>query len=132
VALLSQQLRRFLDEQVWLENRRIMQVLHEIEAHALAVRQAPPSGSFMELDDTGPDIELPMERPLFSPPLKGAITDQVLQEGNVPIPTDILFEQVIVDKNALAVRIRRALIARGRSPWQNCWRSIRQNTFLWH
>lgn len=56
VALLSQQLRRFLDDQVWLENRRIMQILHEIEAHALAIRQAPPPGPFMELDDTGPDI----------------------------------------------------------------------------
>lgn len=28
VAQLSQQLRRFLDEQAWLENRRIMDLLH--------------------------------------------------------------------------------------------------------
>ena len=34
VAQLSQQLRRFLDDQVWLENRRIMDILHGIEAKA--------------------------------------------------------------------------------------------------
>jgi hypothetical protein len=112
VALLSQQLRRFLDDQVWLENRRIMQVLHEIEAHALAVRHAPPSGPFMELDDTGPDLALPMERPLFSPPLKGAITDQILEDGDISIPADILFDQVIVDKARLVARIRRTLMGR--------------------
>lgn len=32
VAVLSQQLRRFLDDQAWLENRRIMDILHGIEA----------------------------------------------------------------------------------------------------
>ncbi|MDA8334151.1 MAG: DUF3375 domain-containing protein [Peptococcaceae bacterium] len=112
VALLSQQLRRFLDDQVWLENRRIMQVLHEIEAHALAVREDQPSGSFMELDDIGPDIELPMEKPLFSPPLKTFVADQVLEGGDVPVSADVLFDQVVVDKARLAARIRRALMAR--------------------
>ena len=38
VALLSQQLRRFLDDQAWLENRRIMEMLRGIETAALAVR----------------------------------------------------------------------------------------------
>lgn len=43
VAALSQQLRRFLDDQAWLENRRIMDILHGIESKALALRDAPPS-----------------------------------------------------------------------------------------
>lgn len=42
VAELSKQLRRFLDDQVWLENRRIMDILRGIEAKALAFRSAPP------------------------------------------------------------------------------------------
>lgn len=37
VAQLSQQLRRFMDDQTYLENRRIMEILHSIEAKALAV-----------------------------------------------------------------------------------------------
>jgi hypothetical protein len=44
VAQLSQQLRRFLDDQAWLENRRIMDILHGIEAKALALRETPPAG----------------------------------------------------------------------------------------
>ncbi len=69
VAMLSQQLRRFLDDQAWLENRRIMDILHGIEASALALRDAPPAGEFMQIDDTGADLELPMERPLYTPRL---------------------------------------------------------------
>lgn len=42
VAQLSQQLRRFLDDQVWLENRRIMDILRALEAKALGVREHPP------------------------------------------------------------------------------------------
>ncbi|BBP04700.1 hypothetical protein TPL01_30260 [Sulfuriferula plumbiphila] len=41
VAQISQQLRRFLDDQAWLENRRIMDILHGIEAKALALRDLP-------------------------------------------------------------------------------------------
>ena len=43
VRLLSEQLRRFLDDQVWLENRRVMDILHSIESNALRVRQTGPS-----------------------------------------------------------------------------------------
>ena len=66
VALLSQQLRRFLDDQAYLENRRIMDLLRGIEAGALAVRQALPTGDFMTMAGMSADIDLPMERPLHS------------------------------------------------------------------
>ena len=45
VAKLSEQLRRFLDDQAWLENRRIMDILHSIENHALALREDVPAGT---------------------------------------------------------------------------------------
>ena len=38
VAQLSQQLRRFLDDRAFLENRRILDLLHGIETRALALR----------------------------------------------------------------------------------------------
>ena len=52
VAQLSQQLRRFLDDQAWLENRRIMDILHGIEAKALSLRSAPPSGDVMSIAES--------------------------------------------------------------------------------
>jgi Protein of unknown function (DUF3375) len=109
VALLSQQLRRFLDDQAWLENRRIMDILHGIETRALAIRDEPPAGEFMKIDDTGADIELPMERPLYTPPLKPLIADVVLESGDEELDAAALFSQVVIDKAALSRHIRNAL-----------------------
>jgi len=112
VARLSDQLRRYLDDKVWLENRQIMQTIRAIEQGALATRALPPPGPFIELDEPGPTIDLPTERPLFSPPWKPTIADQVLVAGEGDIPTDVLYEQVYVDKTELAAHIRRALQTR--------------------
>jgi hypothetical protein len=109
VARLSEQLRRYLDNKAWLENRFIMQVIQGIERTALAIRAAPPADPFMTIDESCPAIELPMERPLFSPPWKPIIGDLELQTGDGNIATDVLYEQVYVDKPHLAARIRRAL-----------------------
>ena len=112
VARLSQQLRRFLDDQAWLENRRIMDILHAIEARALAVREALPAGDFMPLADTAATIELPMERPLHTPPLKPLIADIELLEGDVEVDAAALFAQVVIDRAELSRHIRQALQAR--------------------
>jgi Protein of unknown function (DUF3375) len=45
VRTLSDQLRRFLDDQAWLENRRVMDLLRSIEANALRVRAHGSSSS---------------------------------------------------------------------------------------
>lgn len=42
VARLSEQLRRYLDDKAWLENRRIMQLIREIEQTALSIRDRAP------------------------------------------------------------------------------------------
>ncbi len=109
VRLLSQQLRRFLDDQAWLENRRIIEILRGIEANALSVRAAPPRGEFMSLDAMSVSVELPMQRPLFTPALKSAIATQTLEAGEEAFSADILFGQVVIDKAQLARNIRHAL-----------------------
>jgi len=112
VARLSQQLRRYLDEQAFLENRRVMQLLQEIETSALGVREALPQGGFMDIEEPAPTIHLPMERPLYSPPVKPLITGEVLIGDQAQILADALFDQVIVDKTRLQANIRRLLAAR--------------------
>lgn len=109
VAQLSQQLRRFLDDQAWLENRRIMDILHGVEAKALAVRDAQPQGEFMAIAESAADLELPMERPLYAPPLKPRIADIALQVGDDELDSSALFSQVVIDKAALARHIRQSL-----------------------
>ncbi|MES2356195.1 MAG: DUF3375 domain-containing protein [Pseudomonadota bacterium] len=109
VARLSQQLRRFLDDQAWLENRRIMDILHGIEAKSLAIRDTPPAGVMMALADTAADIELPMERPLYTPSIKPAIADVNLELGDGNVDAAALFSQVVIDTAQLARHIRHAL-----------------------
>ena len=127
VAQLSQQMRRFLDDQAWLENRRIMDILHGIESKALALRDFPPSGTVMEIPDSTSEIELAMERPMFSPAIKPVIANLALQAGDENIDPSALFDQVVLDKVRLARHIRHALQDRaqitlselvGRSPLQ--------------
>lgn len=109
VARLSQQLRRFLDDQAWLENRRIMDILHTIEGRTLAVREALPQGNFMPLDNTAASIELPMERPLYKPPLKALLADIELEEGDADLDAAALYAQVIIDRSQLSHHIRQSL-----------------------
>ena len=109
VAGLSQQLRHFLDDQAWLENRRIMDILHRIEAHAIALTNAMPSGSFSQLSDASAAVELAMERPLFTPALKPLIQSLELQSGVADSDIRALFDQVAVDTARLKREVQRAL-----------------------
>jgi hypothetical protein len=112
VADLSRQLRRFLDDQAWLENRRIMDILRGVEAKALALRHSPPAGDVITIAEVAADIELPMERPLYVPGMKPHIEDSELQNGEVDIDTAALFSQIVIDKTELAAHIRQSLQSR--------------------
>lgn len=113
VAQLSQQLRRFLDDKAWLENRRIMDILRGIEGKALALRDAAPTASrspdFMQIDEIGAGVELALERPLYQPPQQTVLTRVALQLGDTDVDAAALFAQVRVDKAALSAHIRQSL-----------------------
>lgn len=109
VAQLSQQLRRFLDDRAVVENRRILDLLHGIESKALGIREAAPSGTVMRIDAMGADIELPLERPLFTPGMKQRLADLTLMTGEDDIDTARLFDQIVVDKARLRSAVQRAL-----------------------
>ncbi|MBC7380372.1 MAG: DUF3375 domain-containing protein [Burkholderiaceae bacterium] len=109
VAQLSQQLRRFLDDQAWLENRRIMDILRSIEARAVALRDTPPAMSLMSIADTAADIELPMERPLHTAKIKPLIANLNLEAGDADLNAAALFSQWVIDKPLLERNIRKLL-----------------------
>ena len=116
VAQLSQQLRRFLDDKAWLENRRIMDILRGIEAKTLALRDAAPQlmreAEFAHIDAPHADIDLPFERPLHQPAVHTALTRIALTAGDSDVAADALFSQVTVDKVALNAHIRKTLQTR--------------------
>lgn len=112
VAQLSQQLRRFLDDQAWLENRRIMDILRNVEARALAVRGTPLMGEFMGINEIGATVELPMERPLYSPAVTTRMAQVTVAMGDTDVDAAALYSQVRVDKAALASHVRQMLQTR--------------------
>ena len=109
VALLSQQLRRFLDDQAFLENRRIMEILRGIESGALAVRGQQPAGDFITIDEIATRIELPMERPLYAAAPKSALLSAAIAAGDEDLDAAALYAQFVVDKAALAQHVQRSL-----------------------
>lgn len=105
VRQLSEQLRRFLDDQVWLENRRIFEILRSIESNAMAVRNDSHVPVEMTMDATSVSITLPLERPLYrkvrSTPLRNATIDVGVGE----VDAEVLHDQAYVDSLELARRV---------------------------
>lgn len=112
VRLLSEQLRRFLDDQVWLDNRRVFELLRDIEAHTLALRDQRDlrDRPGMEIDATSVDVRLPFERPLYSPQRQTMINSAEVALGEQVFDTSILYEQVHVDLDELSRTVREGLL----------------------
>ena len=108
VRLLSEQLRRFLDDQVWLDNRRVFELLRGIEAHALAVRDHGDDRTKPGMDDRHRSIELglPFERPLYTPQSPPMIESRDVTLGEEGLDTDILYGQIHVDLDELGRTVR--------------------------
>ncbi len=112
--LLVEQLRKYLDDRAYLENRRIMEIIRDIEKRAMELRDTPPPGRhFSSMDELSPRIDLPMCRSLFTIPKMPVIEEQQLAEGDSDITVEALYEQVYVDERLLASRISTALQEQG-------------------
>jgi len=101
---LSEQLRRYLDDQVWVENRRVLDLVRGIEQAALELRAAPPTVG-LEVDDPRLEISLPFERPLYDvrPPSQ---VDSSVSVATDELDTTALFDQAFVDQARLAEQVR--------------------------
>lgn len=108
VRQLSEQLRRFLDDQVWLENRRVLELVRAVETAALQARGDPPAVG-LEIDLPGVDISLPFDRPLYEPPASAAVDSLVPPAAEIDLSAEPLFVQTYVDQVRLASNIRTVL-----------------------
>lgn len=115
-AQLVEQLRRFLDSQMWLENKRIAELIRDIEKQSLAIKHNPPKETgFATLPEPKIDITLPFTRSLFSPPRKIRMTDAAPLLGESEFSADVLFNQHYVDEGLLRNQIARMLSEKGQA-----------------
>ena len=114
VRRISGQLRRFTDDKIVLENRRVLDLVREIEATALRLRDAgaPPEVG-LEFEETGVEINLATERPLHSVRPAAQVDSLLPPAEEEDVDTSLLAEQVIVDPARLAEHLRALIPARG-------------------
>ena len=105
VRLLSEQLRRFLDDQVWLENRRVFDLLRTIEGKALRLRDHKDPPVTTEMDDSRVPVNLPMERPLYRRPNVTPIASDRADAGRDDFDPAALVDQVYIDREELVRRV---------------------------
>ncbi len=111
--LLVEQLRKYLDDQAYLENRRIMDLMRGIEKQAVSIKDEPPQERvFAELADLKPGFDLVMARSLFTPPHNPQIKEREIRAGAADIDTQALYRQSYVDEALLLANIRKALQTR--------------------
>ena len=107
VRQISEQLRRFLDDQVWMENRRVLDLVRDVESAALELRDGPPAFG-LEIDEPGIAITLPFERPLYSRPATSEV-ESLIPPTTEEVDPDLLFAQTFVDQTRLIDNIRAVL-----------------------
>lgn len=108
---LMEQLRRYVDARNYRQGRRIAELIRQVDQLAVEVQADPPTDKAFFTIDGKPDYEIVWERNFFEPPLPTRFESAELQEGSAADITgaDRLYEQVYVDSNVLADRIRRML-----------------------
>ena len=108
--LLSEQLRRYLDDQAYLANKRLMELINYIEKDTLQYKdRLPLQGKFMQLTEFKAHIDGFMSSSLFTPAKKIKLVTKNLQAGEEHGAIQALFEQIYVDEALLASRIQKAL-----------------------
>ena len=115
VRLLSEQLRRFLDDSVRLENRRIVEIHNSIQANAIAMRHREGELPGAQLDAFAPRFGLPMERRLYEQRSATPINSDTKPPDDEVADASVLFEQSRVDSAALSRYVSDALAVRAQA-----------------
>lgn len=104
VRQLSDQLRRFLDDQVWVENRRVLDLVRSIEANAIATRSTTPTVA-LQIEEPALRIDLPFERPLYDV-RPASVVNSEIETAQVELDTSVLADQAFIDTHRLAENVR--------------------------
>ena len=109
--LLSEQLRRYLDDQAYLANKRLMELINQIEKQTIQHKGLIPLATpLMELTDFKVSIDTFLSSGLFAPPKTTKLISSKLQTGQaLEVALGVLFEQVYVDEALLVSQVQKAL-----------------------
>ncbi|NEW60433.1 DUF3375 domain-containing protein [Sulfurovum sp. bin170] len=106
---LIEQLRRFIDDKLWVENRRILELAHSIEQKAIKLKDNPPTQrEFFSINGVKITVESIASKRLFTPSSKEEFSHEIKEEI-VEIDLSKLYAQVYVDEMVLKQNIQKLL-----------------------
>jgi hypothetical protein len=103
---LIEQLRKYVEQKNLSESKHILRNIEAIEDLLMDCKETfEPQETLMEIDgNIRPGLF--MERPLFTPPVKIAFQQMIVEEGMADADSDALFEQFYVDMEELQNNIK--------------------------
>lgn len=104
--ILVEQLRKYLEEKIYLEDKIIIEIIKEIKRFAVQIKDSPPNNKDFLIVEGKPQIEMIMERPLWDVSKSPELKKVELEEGSSNL-MDVkqLYEQFSVDRDELRLRI---------------------------
>jgi len=107
---LIEQLRRFLDDRVWMENRRILELTQAIEKTALEIKDNPPSEKkFMKIAGHKVSINSIFSKSLYTPKKAQEFTKEI-KEQDIDIDMDSFYNLFFIDEALLMQNIQKELL----------------------
>lgn len=110
---MTNQLSRFLADKGRTENKRIVELVAQIEKRGLQMRDYKFSKNFFTMDHLKPSIPMPLSRPLFNPPENTPLlSPETNREHETPELEALnkLFDTHSVDENELLDFIEKTLV----------------------
>jgi hypothetical protein len=107
---LIEQLRRYIDDRVWIENKRILDLCKSIEKTALAIKSDTPiNKDFHTINTPKSTIKSVFENSLYT--LKEQIDFvQTIEEKTIEINLDSFYHQFFIDEEQLKLNIKKILL----------------------
>jgi hypothetical protein len=104
--ILIEQLRKYLDDRILLENKRIIEIIRDIKSIAVQIKDNPPRNKDIITIPGSPQIEMVMERPLWDVSVSPELRKNDLEEGeSILVDTQQLYSQFEINKDELIRRI---------------------------
>lgn len=106
---LIEQLRRFIDERAWVENRRVLELCKSIEKRALEIKKDPPSKKdFTTIQGVKTDSTMPLQNSLYEIKEEKQL-ESVLYTKEIEVDLEDFYHQFYVDEEQLKDNIKKLL-----------------------
>ena len=107
---LIEQLRKYIDDRVWIENRRILELVQIIEKNAMSIKEELPlEKSFISMDNPKIKIDSIASKKLFVPKEEQEF-EKELKEEDMQIDMESFYNLFFINEELLELNIQKKLL----------------------